>query len=443
MPAAIVIFTRLPEAGKAKTRMIPALGPEGAADLQRRMTRLVVARVSAYCSGTGGRLVVACEGGSPAAMQEWLGPGPLYVSQRGVTLGDRLLHAARAELDRGAEKVILIGADCPRLCAEHLRRAEYALEDTDLVFGPADDGGYYLMGMKRVIPSLFIDIPWGSGTVLARSLERAGEAGLSPFLIETLPDVDDPDDLADAVVALEAAAKVSVIVATLNEAKNLGRLLPLLRRGGISEIIVSDGGSGDGTLAIASSHGARIVSADRGRASQMNAGASLASGEYLLFLHADTDPPEGFASLIREELDRPGIVAGAFGFHLREPVCCAGLIESLVSLRCRILRLPYGDQGLFMRRDLFLTLGGYPEHPILEDLILVRRLRNLGRVVITREKARTSSRRWREGGVVATFLRHSAILLAYHAGVSPERIAVSIISRDNKCRGRDIYCPEG
>jgi len=422
MPAAIVIFTRLPEPGKVKTRMIPALGPEGAADLQRRMTRLVVARASAYCCGTGGRLVVAYEGGSAGEMRDWLGPGAVYVPQTGATLGDRLLHAARTELDRGAEKVILIGADCPRLNAAHLRRAEFGLEDTDLVFGPADDGGYYLIGLKRLIPALFADIPWGTGTVLALSLERAQGEGVEPFLIDSLPDVDVPADLADATAALDEAVKISVIIPALNEAENLARLLPLLRGGGIHEIIVSDGGSSDETLAIASAHGARTIEGERGRARQMNAAAALATGEYLLFLHADTDPPEGFADLIREQLDRPGIIAGAFGFHLREPVCCGALIEGLVDLRCRFLQLPYGDQGLYLRRDLFLTLGGFPGQPILEDLTFVRRLRRLGRVVTTREKAGTSSRQWRERGVVATFLRHSVILLAYHVGVSPERL---------------------
>lgn len=422
MPVAIVIFTRLPEPGKAKTRMIPALGPGGAADLQRRMTRLVVARASTYCCGTGGRLVIAYEGGSASEMRDWLGAGPVYLPQTGATLGERLLRAAQAEFDRGAEKVIVVGADCPRLTASHFSMAGEALNESDLVFGAADDGGYYLIGMKRVIPSLFSEMPWGTGAVLSLSLARARAAGVEPRVIETLPDVDVPTDLADAVAALDEATKISVIIPTLNEEENLARLLPLLGTGGVHEIVVSDGGSEDGTLAIAVAHGARAVTGERGRARQMNAAASLATGEYLLFLHADTEPPEGFAQMIRDQLDRPGVVAGAFGFALREPIRCGRMIEALVGLRCRFFRLPYGDQGLFLRRELFLSLGGFPEQPILEDLILVRRLRRLGRVITTSEKAVTSSRRWREGGVVATFFRHTAILIAYYAGLSPGRI---------------------
>jgi len=166
-----------------------------------------------------------------------------------------------------------------------------------------------------------------------------------------------------------------------------------------------------------------VIEGLRGRAAQMNAGAARASGEHLLFLHADTVPPRGWVPLVRASLDRAEVAAGAFGFSLEGEFPATRFIERLVDLRCRLFSLPYGDQGLFLRRDLFEALDGFPEQPILEDLALMRRLRRLGEIDVLQERAATSERRWREGGVLRTFLRHQAILLGDRLGVSPERLA--------------------
>jgi len=423
MPLSIIVFTRLPVPGKAKTRLIPELGPEGAAALQQRMTRLAVARAASRCRAVGGRLVVAYEGGDEAAMREWLGPGPRYRAQEGGDLGERMRLAARREFADGEEKVLIVGSDCPRLESRHLREAEEALEERDLVFGPARDGGYYLLGLRRDLPEVFEGIPWGGGGVLETSLRRAAEGGVEPALLETLPDVDLPADLADAEEALAASGRVSVVVPALDEEENLRRLLPALEAAGAYERIVVDGGSGDNSGAAAREAGAIVIEGLRGRAAQMNAGAAHASGELLLFLHADTVPPRGWVPLVRASLDRAEVAAGAFGFSLEGELPATRCVERLVDLRCRLFSLPYGDQGLFLRRDLFEALGGFPEQPILEDLALVRRLRRLGEIDVLQERAATSDRRWREGGVLRTFLRHQAILLGDRLGFSPECLA--------------------
>jgi hypothetical protein len=142
----------------------------------------------------------------------------------------------------------------------------------------------------------------------------------------------------------------------------------------------------------------------------------------LLFLHADTDPPEDFPSIICAALERAGTAAGAFRFTLREPIAGRSLIEMGVALRCHLRQLPYGDQGLFLRRSMFHSIGGFPDMPILEDLEIVHRLRALGRIVVTPEAAVTSARRWIEGGLVRTFLTHQLLLLGHYAGVSPDRL---------------------
>ncbi len=155
----------------------------------------------------------------------------------------------------------------------------------------------------------------------------------------------------------------------------------------------------------------------------MNYAASVATGEFLLFLHADTLPPPRFPEIVACTLQTPDTSAGAFRFQTNPDLPAAALIESLVYLRCNLRHIPYGDQGLFLRRSLFHSLGGFPEWPVMEDYHMVRRLGRIGNIRVTQEPAITSSRRWSEDGVIRTFLRHQLMLAAYHLGVPPARIA--------------------
>lgn len=421
----LILFTRLPQSGRSKTRLIPALGAEGAADLQRRMTRLAVARAWSFCAvAPGRRLVIAHDGGSENEMREWLGPLD-FLPQGEGDLGEKLQRCVAAEFTLGARAVIVIGADCPRLDHAILESAARALENREITFGPASDGGYYLVGLRKPTPAIFSDIPWGTGEVLAVSIQRARQSGCEPAPLAQLHDVDEPPDLPDALAALDESRRVSVIIPTFNEAENLTHLLPRLTAARPHEILVADGGSSDESTKIAESLGAKVVQAARGRARQMNAAASVATGEFLLFLHADTDPPDHFPALVAATLEQPMVAAGAFRFALREPLFGGALIEKGVALRCAFRQLPYGDQGLFVRRTLCASLCGFPDLPRLEDLEMVRRLRALGRIAITPEAARTSSRRWREAGIVRTFLRHQATLFSYYFRAKPTPPAVS------------------
>ncbi len=419
---ALLLFTRLPVPGHAKTRLIPRLGPEGAAEFQRRMTRHAVGRAWAYAKAAPRcRLRIAYDGASAAGMSAWLGR-LRYRPQGGGTLGDRLFRSIEEEFSKGARRVVVVGADCPRIDETTIAGAFEALSTSPVIFGPARDGGYYLVGMSRPVAELFDDIPWGTDQVLHRSLERAGSLGIDAALLSPLPDVDVAQDLPDAMEELHRGRSVSVIVPALDEAANLERLLPLLRAGQPLEIIVADGGSTDATVPVAERHGARVVRAPRGRGAQMNAAAKLAAGEYLLFLHADTCPPPDFCRIVADHLEPAGVAAGAFRFALLDSIRGGALIEQLVHLRCSIKKTPYGDQGLFVRRSLFHAVAGFPEWPILEDIELVRRLRRIGRVVVAPETAPTSARRWKSDGVCRTFFRHQLILLGHTARISAESL---------------------
>jgi rSAM/selenodomain-associated transferase 2 len=219
---------------------------------------------------------------------------------------------------------------------------------------------------------------------------------------------------------------VSVIIPALNEAGNLPALLGDLRPALDSrevEVIVVDGGSDDGTPALAAAAGALVVAAERGRARQMNAGARLARGEVLLFLHAD--------SRLAPDVDPVGLVACCHGAHAwgRFDVAISGghplfgVIAGAMNLRSRLTGIATGDQGIFVRRDLFEALGGFPGQPLMEDIALSARLRALARPLCLRARLVTSGRRWQRDGVIRTVLLMWWLRLAYWLGAPPERLA--------------------
>ncbi len=419
----LIIMTRLPSEGRNKTRLIPALGAAGATAFHDELARHAVGRASSYLMmHPGTKLRVHLDGGSPRDGRDWLGEIEIHTQSDG-DLGQRMEAAVEQAFSEGARRVVVMGTDCPSLDESLLADAFDSLDRADLVFGPAADGGYYLVGLTRRCPELFSNIGWGGSQVLRQSLAAAGHAGLHAVLLEVRPDVDLPEDLPAAKAVLAAAATLSVIIPTLNEEARLAELIEHLKRSQAHEIIVADGGSNDRTLETAENAGVRVVSAPKGRAGQMNLAAALASGEFLLFLHADTLPPPGYPQIISRMLQMPATSAGAFRFELAGNLAAAPLIEPLVHLRCRLWGTPYGDQGLFLRRRIFRHLGGFPDWPVLEDLHFVRQLKRLGPVRMAPEAAQTSARRWQNGGTAQTFLRHQMILAAYHLGLPPRHIA--------------------
>ena len=418
----LIIFTRCPIAGKAKTRLIPALGAEAAADTQRQLTELTLCRAAALAIARGVGLEVRYDGGDARAMRDWLGPRPRHAPQGEGDLGQRLARAAQDAFESDAASVVIIGADCPRLDESTLQKAFDALREHEVVFGPAQDGGYYLVGLRQPMPALFQGIPWSTSRVLAESLSVARANGCEPALLTTLPDVDVPADLADWRALRAELQRVSVVIPTLNEAAHLPETLRHVATAKPHEIIIADGGSTDATVAIATEAGAQIVRAGRGRGVQMNAGASAATGELLFFLHADTLPPPDYSDAIRETLSSPQNIAGAFRFSLRDPrPAGAAIIEKFTAWRSKLRPLPYGDQGLCIRRPIFEALGRFPKWPMLEDIEFIRQARRHGRVIIHPAAVRTSARRWKQHGAIRTFLRHQLILLGYYAGVWPSR----------------------
>jgi rSAM/selenodomain-associated transferase 2 len=215
---------------------------------------------------------------------------------------------------------------------------------------------------------------------------------------------------------------LSVIVPTLNEECGIAATLRRARQSGVREIIVVDGGSVDNTRAVAHELADLVLSAPRGRAAQMNAGAARASGDILLFLHADTLAPDGFAQAISAACREPGIIGGRFDVTLAPSSPLLRLTGELMNWRSRLSRIATGDQGIFIRRDVFTQLGGYADIPLMEDIDLSRRMKRAGRIACLQQRVTTSARRWQTQGVVRTILLMWSLRTLYFFGVSPSRL---------------------
>jgi rSAM/selenodomain-associated transferase 1 len=193
----LIVFTRYPEPGQTKTRLIPVLGKQGAANLHRLMAQKTIARTRSIENSGGLSVEIYYAGGSQQLMQDWLGPDFIYHNQGPGDLGAKMAAAFQNCFDSGIDKVALIGTDCPDLKAEIMSKAFDELDRSDLVLGPAQDGGYYLIGLRRSLPELFSGINWGTDEVLAQTRAIAQKLALNIAELPTLTDIDRPEDLFD------------------------------------------------------------------------------------------------------------------------------------------------------------------------------------------------------------------------------------------------------
>lgn len=214
---------------------------------------------------------------------------------------------------------------------------------------------------------------------------------------------------------------ISVIVPIKNESPDVARRFIRFAGSGESELIVADGGGDPATSRAFEAVGARLVRADEPRGARLARAAREARGEILFFLHADSVPPDNALNAIRQALAN-GAAAGAFSLAYEGAGARLRWIAWWANLRSRLLGLPFGDQGLFCRRDAYQRTGGFRNLPICDDVDLVRRLKRSGKLVIRPEKTRTSPRRYRERGALRQVLRNWRVLAGYFAGVSPEKL---------------------
>ncbi|REJ67770.1 MAG: glycosyltransferase [Planctomycetota bacterium] len=225
------------------------------------------------------------------------------------------------------------------------------------------------------------------------------------------------------VTGSSALLRVSVIIPVLNEESRVVSAVERAVAAGAWEVIVVDGGSRDRTVALAAATPCRVLESPAGRAVQQNRGAAAAGGEILLFLHADTWLPAGAVAQVVQLAESGETVVGAFAQRIEASAYVYRLVESGNALRVRLFGLAYGDQGIFLSRDLFQRLGGFPEVPLMEDVRLMRSVRRQQRLHLLPGPLHVSPRRWQRHGLVRQTLRNWLLLCAERLGVSPARLA--------------------
>jgi rSAM/selenodomain-associated transferase 2 len=216
--------------------------------------------------------------------------------------------------------------------------------------------------------------------------------------------------------------KISVIIITLNEEELIEGLMLLLRGISDTEIIVSDGGSIDRTCRVAGKYTDKIIRGDKGRGRQLNAGAALATGDVLWFLHADSAPPDNFKHHILKTLEKSDVAGGAFTLEIDSNLSSLKFISRVVELRSKISGIPYGDQGIFVKRDVFEKINGFQDIPLMEDIEFGRRLKKEGRIEILKPRIKTCARAWERYGVLRTTLRNWAYVTLFLMGYSPYKL---------------------
>lgn len=219
------------------------------------------------------------------------------------------------------------------------------------------------------------------------------------------------------------APTVAVVIPTLNEAQYLPGLLDDISHVAVPhDVVVADGGSHDATLSVARAAGARAVAAPRGRGLQLNAGAAAVECDWLCFLHADVRMPQAARAELERAVADCAVQAAVWGLRIDAGGFWPRFMELGNSLRDRVGGLPYGDQGLLVRRELFAGVGGFPPFPIMEDVALIRLLGRRTRIERLGAPLLVSPRRWLREGPYRTWIRNSLLLSAYLAGASPQRL---------------------
>lgn len=437
MKQALIIFTRIPVQGKTKTRMMPHLSPRQCAALHA----CFLMDIRKQCEACGADLFVsyAAESGRLDRLKVLLGEEKRYMPQVGENLGERMLDAFQKVFAQGYDSCVLIGTDVPELRERCLRKAFWQLQEQDVVFGRTGDGGYYLVGMRKPQPIVFGLDAYGHSCVLKETLERISEAGLTAGFTDSLSDMDTPEDLRGFYGRLrrdpELAAsrtgqfvtkirKISIIVPVYNERRTIEtmqkQLWPLKDR---CEILFVDGGSADGTRELIWPE-YRLISSEKGRACQMNTGAANSTGDILFFLHCDSELPKNPLGEIRRVLS--GHRAGCFGIAFHSKNFFMFTCRVISNHRVKDRKVMFGDQGIFIDRDLFFQAGMFPEIPIMEDYQFSLTLKEMGvKLGMAGRRIYTSDRRFPEGTLPKLRLmwKMNRLRKMYRDGVSIEKIA--------------------
>lgn len=443
----VILFTRIPVPGKTKTRMMPYLTGRDCARLHTSFLRDIKSAINQsdadlfVCYVEDEKTDLFC-------LQRIFGKQAAYFPQKGDGLGERMHLAISHVMELGYDACVLIGSDIPEFSAKHLKEAFSILKKKDVVFGPTKDGGYYLVGMKKPQVCLFEGQTYSHSSVLQNAVQAGKQNGLTIGFVEKLQDIDTPDDLKELRRRLKRSrrklsgntpfrqntentahflnqnAKISVIIPIYNEEKSIEALQRQLDPYRTEcEILFVDGGSTDATTSLVKP-GYTLLHSPKGRANQMNKGAASSTGDILFFLHCDSVLPDDFLNEIKQVMSKYD--TGCFGIRFNSQSILMRICGIMSNLRAGCRRIMFGDQGIFIDRELFFEMGGFPVLPIMEDYQFSLNLRKAGiRTGMTGKSISTSDRRFPKGTLPRLKLMWKMHILRakYRAGISVEQIA--------------------
>lgn len=444
----MVIMTKDPSALPIKTRLSASMGEETTRGLYRAFLLDLMHTIAV----AGLRPVVSlCPPGNEPGFYDWLGETPVVIPQTGDDMGARILGSLASAMALCPGPVVAIASDVPDLPGDHLLAAMSALGSTDAVAGPSSDGGFNLLGLRRDVidPTMLDGMPWSTGSAMGYLAETLEARGVTLTTLPPWHDVDDADDLGRLRTRLDGNTSVaprtrsllrgldipppdadppwlSVVVPVLGEAEAIDGFLHhtlSTAPSGEMEVIVVDGDPEGSTLEAIHVDEVMGLTSRMGRGTQMNAGARAARGDVLLFLHADTLLPGNAPGIIRAALKGGISDVGAFDVSYGEDLMVRRMMGKLGNFRSHLWRVPYGEHGVFMTREAFEELGGFPDVPIMEDVEMMLRVKRSGReVVFVRPPVTTSTRRFEAVGFWRNNLRNLAMLFMHRFGMPPEKL---------------------
>ncbi len=434
MTEAIILFTRVPLPGDTKTRLMPCYTASECAVLQTCFLQDVLEQ----CQKTKKEIFVAYSPleGAPL-LKEIVGESLPIFAQQGSTLASRMHHAIKTVLEQGYDSCVLIGSDLPSLQSKQILQGLFLLKSSDLVFIPTMDGGYGLVGMKTPITPVFLEGENGKASTLVDILERLNKTQYKIKCFDMISDIDVPGDLLHyrkqmhqrpelfhnkTGTYLKNNHKISVIIPVYNEGAHVLTILKEVKKLANCEIIFVDGGSSDDTVdQIRPYH--TVLKSEKGRGQQMNAGAIASGGDILFFLHADSVLPRDPVKEITAVMNQ--YQWGCFGIQFSSSSLILWICALLSNVRARSQGIPFGDQGIFIKRSLFFDMGMFSPIPIMEDFQFSLAMKNqaipLG---MTRHKIITSARKF-QGTIfhkLAVMKRMANLRKMYQSGVNPDTL---------------------
>jgi len=444
----LVIFCRRPVSGQGKSRIAREIGT----DATLEVAQLLLETTLEDARGWHGPVAIAPSSAADARWAAQLLPDALIIPQGEGNLGNRITAVCSKLHEIGHNKMLCIGSDSPALTPELLVKAAARLEENDVVLIPAADGGVTLMGTRTPWPRLD-ELSWGTDQLQHQLTEACKDSSQSVYHLHTSFDIDTLQDLKHAKSYLasdkrpgrcallswvnrlpsdnQSALAISVIVPVYNDVDALGNLLSELKslQPLCYEIIVVEGGTTSAAKRLCESQGIHYCQSEANRGLQLRSGARQASGEILWFLHADCVPDKNATLSICNHIER-GANSGHFKFRfLGKRQLLKKALEIAINWRAAF-GVPYGDQAIFIRKEVYFQLQGHQAVPLFEDTQLIKRLRKIDECQAVPSHINVSQRRWQKDGWIRRTWNNRRLAIAHALGSSPEELARRYYSQE-------------